>query len=271
MMSAIDVYKKVKGEVQSLYRSRLQMLILLSLHDGDKTLSQLRDITGSTSQALIPKIRVLESLKFIESKNYLYSLTPIGRIVTDKIRDFVLTIGAISRHQEFWASHDLSGIPEEFLMKIRDLIRAESMYDSTTDIHRVYEHYVRILKESEYVLGISSVMSPGLAQLLAERVIEGVSVDLIVNPDVIAQLKQDPYAAQIRNLSQYKNFKVWCTREPLKVGLTVTDKYLSLGLYKEDGKLYDSSMDLFSSDPEAVQWAHDLFRYYQERSVLLPL
>ncbi|MDD1717179.1 MAG: DUF1724 domain-containing protein, partial [Methanoregulaceae archaeon] len=63
----------------------------------------------------------------------------------------------------------------------------------------------------------------------------------------------------------------WVTKENRMVGLTVTDKYISLGLFKTDGKLYDSSSDLFSGNAPAVKWGEDLFRYYRERSQLLEI
>ena len=54
-ISAFAVYEKIREEVQLIYRSRLQTEILLYLIESNKTLSKLREITGSTSQAVIPK------------------------------------------------------------------------------------------------------------------------------------------------------------------------------------------------------------------------
>jgi predicted transcriptional regulator len=75
----------------------------------------------------------------------------------------------------------------------------------------------------------------------------------------------------MKALAAFPNFMVWVTNEKLQVGLTVTDKYLSLGLFKKDDQLYDSSTDLFSQDPHAVVWGENLFRYYKERSTKLEI
>ncbi|HUT38733.1 MAG TPA: transcriptional regulator FilR1 domain-containing protein, partial [Methanoregula sp.] len=69
----------------------------------------------------------------------------------------------------------------------------------------------------------------------------------------------------------YPNFSVWVTGEKLRVGLTVTDKYLSLGLFKKDTDIYDSSSDIFSNEPRAVEWGENLFGYYKERSTKLDI
>jgi len=64
----------------------------------------------------------------------------------------------------------------------------------------------------------------------------------------------------------FPNFIIWVTAEPLHIGMTVTDRHLSMGLYKKDSKLYDSASDLFSEDPVAVAWGERLFQYYKCRS-----
>jgi predicted transcriptional regulator len=61
------------------------------------------------------------------------------------------------------------------------------------------------------------------------------------------------------------------TDEPLRIGITVTDKHLSFGLNKKETNSYDSSADMYSGDPRALAWAERLFQYYKERSAQLPL
>jgi predicted transcriptional regulator len=135
----------------------------------------------------------------------------------------------------------------------------------------VYSHFLKIVREAAYIHGISSIMSPGLAETVAERVVAGVPVELVVSRQVTSLLGKEPYIGQIKQLFQFQNFKIWVTGEDLKVGITVTDKYLSVGLFKNDSNQYDSSTDLFSQGREAIGWGEDLFRYYRDRSVLLDI
>lgn len=266
IMKPIEIYDLHHKFIHSIYSSRLKIQILLSLSEGNTSLARLREVTGSTSQALIPKIRSLESQMLIEARNYEYHLTPLGKVVASGVVQFITIMGGIDRHREFWANHDLSGIPDEFLENIGDLHEAEVKLDTQVDILQVYSHYLKIVKEARYIHGISSVMSPGLAESLGERVIAGVPVELVVNEEVLTLLNKEPYIGFIRGAAAFSNFKVWSTKEKLKVGLTVTDKFLSLGFFKPDGKLYDSSADLFSGEERAVAWAERLFQYYRERS-----
>ncbi len=203
--------------------------------------------------------------------NYEYCLTPFGGVVAKNVEGFVQIIGGISQHQTFFKDHDLTDLPETFLSRIGDLYNSEPKQDTTTDMFYVYSHYLEILKDATFIHGISSVASPGLARFIAEKVVTGIPVELVVNNEVIELLTKEPYASNMQGLLGYPNFSVWVTGERLRVGLTVTDKYLSLGLFKKDSHLYDSSSDLFSSDLHAVEWGEDLFRYYKERSKKLDI
>ncbi len=265
-MDSIKIYEKHQKLIHSLYNSRLKIQILLTLLHHTASLSRLREVTGSTSQALIPKIRSLEHQGLIEAANYEYRLTPLGGVVAMNVEGFVQLMGGIDQHHTFFTDHDLSDLPEAFLLSIGDLYNAEPKQDTTTDMFYVYSHYLEILKDAEYIHGISSVASPGLARFIAEKVVTGIPVELVVNHEVVQLLTTEPYKSNMQGLAGYPNFSVWVTGEKLRVGLTVTDKYLSLGLFKKDTNLYDSSSDLFSSDPRAVGWGENLFRYYKERS-----
>jgi predicted transcriptional regulator len=267
-ITPIAIYEQHYQFIHSIFSSRLKVQILLTLLSGSCSLAGLRDVTGSTSQALIPKIRTLESLLLVEMKND-YELTPFGKIIAARVADYVILMGSIDKYRDFWSAHDLSGIPLSFLEQIGDLYGSEIKLDNQVDIMSVYSNFLKILKEGVYIHGISSVMSPGIAELLTERIISGTPVELVVSEDLIPKLNKDPYTAFIREVGSFPNFKVYATSDSLRVGITVTDRMLSLGLFKLQGNLYDSSSDIFSSDRKAVSWGERLFQYYRRKSYLV--
>lgn len=270
-MSPLGIYNGNPALIHSIFSSRLKIQILLSLADGARSLSELREVTGSVSQALIPKIRKLEDLSLVESSRGVYCLTPFGKVIATIISQFIMAMGGIDRQGKFWMTHRIDALPPGSLDEIGDLLNSEIIYDTGTNILHVYTHYLTILREAKRIFGISSVMSPALAEGLAPRITEGIPVEIVVNRKVVDELAREPYATQIRNLLGFENFKVWVTDEPLMVGMTVTDRKLSLGLYKKDGKMYDSSTDLYSTDPAAVRWGERLFSYYRDRAVPLSI
>lgn len=109
-------------------------------------------------------------------------------------------------------------------------------------------------------------MTEGYANSISERVKEGIPIELIVPLRIAEKLKQAPYIEKLAALRYCKNFKLMSMNEDIKVGLIVTDKSLTLCLYKKTGMEYDITSGLFSSDPEAIGWGKRLFEYCKIRS-----
>lgn len=265
-MDILEIYRKAGNDVQAIYRSRLITEILLSLNGGSKTLSQLREITGSTSQAIIPKIRKLESDQLIEAEDHGYYLTRLGQIIASRVVDSFMIMGTINKHKCFWSEHCLDEIPPSLLKDIGCLYNSEIISDTNIEIFNVYGTNLKIIKEAEHVFGVSSVVTTEYADSISKKVREGIPVELVISSDVVEQLKHEPYVEKINALKDYENFKLMVTDEDIRVGLIVTNKCLSLGLYKKYGVTYDITNGIFSCDPMAVGWGKRLFESYKERS-----
>ena len=264
----LEVFERHDKAIQSIYGSRLMIQILLSVEDEGTPLSTLRDITGSTSQALIPKIRKLESLSLVESRGPGYGPTILGKIIAQKIGDFSLTMGTLTTHLAFWKDHDISTLPWPLLERLGDLLNSEIVSDTGTDIMHVYYRFLQLLREAKQIAGISTMMNPGLAEMLSQRVIEGVPVDLLVNPGTLEQLQREPYISLSVSILKFDNFHLWVTDRPIGYGLTVTESAISIGFYRRDMPIYDISTDLFSRDPAAISWGRALFDKLREEAVL---
>lgn len=203
-MSGFEIYNEMEDNLQAIYRSRLLTELLLSLNDSSKKLSQLREITGSSSQAIIPKLRKLEADHLIEAKEREYYLTPVGKILASGIADSFATVGTINKFKYFWSTHYLEGIPTRLLKEIGYLYNSKILRDRRTKILSVYSNQLKMIKEADHIYGISSVVTEGYADYISERVKEGVLVKLIVPLHVAEELKQSPYAEKLEVLKNYE-------------------------------------------------------------------
>ncbi len=141
----------------------------------------------------------------------------MGRVIASKIADFSRAPEAINQHSPFRTKHYMEGIPAALLNEIGHLFNSKIISDSNVSIFNVYENYLKIIKEAGYVYGVASIISPGHADAIGERVIEGTPVGLVVSHDVALQLKEKPYLNKINSLTDYKNFKLMVTDENIKV------------------------------------------------------
>lgn len=262
-VSPLEIYNEYHDDVQAIFRSRLLTQVMIALGSGSKPLSTLRDITGSSSQALIPKIRQLEGLHYVESVKGDYALTPMGRIVEPGIERLVMVMGVLQRHRDFWVEHDIEGIPPEFLRGIQHLYNSKVVKDVEENIFVVYAAFLTILKEASWIHGVSSIMSQVLANAIKEAVQDGRPVELIVSQKLAQTLTTGPYDTMLGSLKGHENFKVYVSTSPIRLGMTVTDRYLSLGLYRHDAGTYDAATDLISTDVAAISWGERLFQHYR--------
>lgn len=267
---SVDHYTRSIGDIQAHFRSRLQMQILLALTDGSKTLTQLREITGSSSQALIPRIRKMESSNLMAISDYEYHLTPVGKLLTKKVQDIILFKSVTKKHKNFWDQHYSEAIPEEFLADIGELYDSEIISDTNVQIFNVYFNFLKMIQEAEQLYILSPISSPAHTAAVMKRIREGVYVETIVGKDLIGQLSASPDFDKIPELAKHTKSKIFVLDIPPRLGLTVTDKHISLGLYNHDG-IYDTTTDLFSADETAVNWGRKLYRYYRENAVELIL
>jgi len=150
--------------------------------------------------------------------------------VVSGIADSFATVGTIKKFKHFWARHYLEGIPGPLLKEIGCLYESEVINDKGTKILNVYNNQLKMIREAEYIQGISSVVTEGYADSISERVKEGISVELIVPLHVAEELKQSPYAEKLVELKDYNYFKLILMNEEIKVELIVTDKCLAYSL-----------------------------------------
>ena len=262
-VSPLEIYNEFHDDIQAIFRSRLQTQVMIALGSGSKPLSTLREITGSSSQALIPKIRQLEALHYVESVQGDYALTPMGRLVEPKIERAVTLMGVLQRHRGFWVEHEIEGIPLEFLNEIEHLYHTEEVRNIEEDVFAVYASFQAILRKASWIHGVSSIMSPLLADEVQVTVMEGRPAELIVTGELARRLGDEPYRTMLEPLRGHENFKMFTSSSPIRLGLTVTDGYLSLGLYRRDTGKYDATTDLVGTDAAAVSWGERLFQHYK--------
>lgn len=268
---AVDHYTRIMGDIQALFRSRLQIQILLALAEENRTLAELRDVTGSSSQALIPKIRKLESGNFMEISEYEYHLTPIGRILTMKIQDIILYKSVTKKHKVFFDEHFVESIPEAFLQDLGSLYHSEMISDTNVDIFNVYFNFLKAIGDAEEVYILSPISSPAHTDAVLKRIRDGIYIETLVGRNLLAQLSASSHYDRIRELASHTSSKILVLDDMPRLGLTVTDKCISLGLYKNDGVTYDTTTDLFSMDPRAVAWGMRLYRHYRDQAEELQL
>jgi predicted transcriptional regulator len=245
--------------------SALRRDILIYLEKGKKPLSGIRDELGVSSTTAIHALRDLEKDTCVfqdEDRNY--ALTKIGELIALKLTDFIDAIKVLKKHQDFWLTHDLSGIPEHLLGKIGCLSNSNIVNIDALDIIKAHTTYLELLKTAKWIKGVSPIFSPDYPKVfedLAKRAL----TQLVLTESVLRKVIDVVGSETIKSLIHNHHLEFFVTEEEIKVAFTVTDTFLSFGLFRPDG-IYDTTRDLVSTEERAIRWGTELFGYYRERA-----
>jgi predicted transcriptional regulator len=255
--------KAAVGEIMRLLVcSDLRKSLILSLQEGPKSLAELRNETGASSTAAIHALRELEREHLThENDKRQYALTNVGKVIALKFEDLNKTIAVLTTHRDFWLEHDLSDIPEPFLQAFSSLHESYLVTSTVTDVTKVTETFAAFVENSRQVKGLSPVFFPELLTIFARLAAKGVECDLIVTQPVLDKILELSNVDELKTACKKQTLKLHVIKQAPQIAFTVTDYFISIGLFRWDG-IYDIANDLLSYDQRALEWGQKLFDYY---------
>ena len=240
--------------------SDLRRDIVSILLEGKKPLSEIRERLEVRSSTAIHALRELERENIVlQYEDRDYGLTSIGKIIAKKVVDLADTAEVLKKHEEFWLSHDLTGIPEQFLDRIGEL--RESYLVKIDSLSLPHKYFTELLAKSTCIKGVSPIFFEDYPNVFAQLIAQGTSIELILTEPVFEKAVEMVGEEAIKEFENLKIYRI----DDLKIAFTVTDKFLSVGLFTPDGR-YDVTMDLVSEDKKALRWGLDLFEYFKKKS-----
>lgn len=255
-----------KGILRLAVCSETRSNILISLSEGKKSLGELRKELNTVSTTALHALRELEENGLVlEDKDRKYSLTEIGRIMALKLIDFSDAAEVLEKHKTFWLEHDLSGIPSHLFDKIGWLRESNIIQINMLDLIKTHSSYINLIKTAKWIKGVSPVFYSDYPIIFKELIEKNVGTDLILTYDVLGKLIDDVGLEDIKNAIHNYRLELLVTDINLRVAFTVTDSFLSLGLFTNSG-VYDTAHDLTSTDDRAVRWGVELFEYYRGKA-----
>ena len=256
-----EQYNKAKDILKFLTSSSIRTSIMIILNESPKNLSELKQELNSESSTIIHSLNELEKREFIFKTGDKYILSQKGHIFALKLINLIKTIDTVKNHEKLWLDHEISGIPEDLLIKIGDLNNSTLVKSDFTNINKPHTTFTQLLEQANEMKGVSPVYHPDFPEIISTLISENVDIQLIVTISILKILNQ----GILNELLSKKNFKLYVIDEDVREAFTVTNNFISFGLFIVDG-IYDYSMDLVSDDKDAIAWGEKLFEYYLEKS-----
>lgn len=259
-----DAHRAVGETLKFITSSKVRTRIMLGLQEEPKTSSVLRDEVSASASSIIHAARDLEKEDLLVEKEDGYHLTSLGSIVASQLDELVETMYVLDSNRQFWLTHDADAIPQEFLERLHELQGVEVVKSAPTDLVKALSTYLKLIRAAERLTGVSPILHPEFPGVIEKLVRKGVDVELILTEEVFERGKAN-YPHLFQELIAENNFQVWVSDIPVGVAFTVTDTFMSLGLFDLNGN-FDSDTDLVSKDKGAINWGRELFEYYRKRA-----
>lgn len=249
-------------EYRALLRSELKQKILLSLLKSDKRLSDLKAEVESTETTILHVLKEFEKLDLTTKNAGTYCLSPLGHIEAQLCDACYSTTEAMDKFKAFWLTHDTCQIPPDLMLKLGMLKESMIVKSERSELSKVHENFLKLMTNTKKVQGTSSIFHPDFVGIFKDILNSGGSIDLIITEEVFSRTFESAISTGDGELFQKfmleGRLNLYLLDE-IKAALTVTENVFSMGLFHLDGQ-YDYSMDLVSTDPNALQWGEELFQ-----------
>lgn len=246
-----------------LFSEKRKNLIIL-LHNGPRTLTEIKQSLSVTSPGIIPQIRMLEQRNIVNQEGKLYLLTDKGRLLYEHLYPLIKIIDIIEKNENFIDTHDISIIPEHLLKRFHELGDCMMNELNLEELYEPHNLFLQELSQSNWIKGVTPVFRPSWPDMFLELALSGKEVSLILTQDVYKRAETE-YTNSINEFLNLNNVKIFIYNNELKFSMIVTNCYFSITLFFKDGG-YDFQRDWVSLDPSAISWGTDMLKYLLHNS-----
>jgi predicted transcriptional regulator len=237
------------GEVFFLLSNSDRMKLLADIKGGDLRLTDLAARLSATVQETSKHLgRLSEGGLIVKGSSGSYRLTSFGKLVSDLLP----SLGFVSQYRDYFLSHDLSSIPQEFVLRVGEL-----------SDHSYVNHVTNVLTECQHLLGMADdyfhwIVDQPLPWSINKPIPDHLSVELILQTDVPAPAYQ--LARTMLGAKAQVRFA-----DRVSVSVAVNEKMAGICFPDLHGKT-DFSCGFIGYGAGFQKWCADLFDYFWENS-----
>ncbi|MBM4241527.1 MAG: winged helix-turn-helix domain-containing protein [Euryarchaeota archaeon] len=267
-MKLNDIFKQFdesKDNLKFLASSNVRLDIMFSLNEESKSLRTLKNEINLSSSTILRAINQLYEENIVTKEYDLYSLSHIGKIIVFNLIKMMKSIVSVKKFEELWLDHEIGGITEDLLKEIDCLSDSVLIKSEDTEIFKPYSNYLKLISEVKHLKGISPIFHPDFIEVFNNLLDRDIDIQLILTREVLDKTIESSDKESMKKAILKKNPKFWEWNEDLKLAFTVTDNFVSLGLFLDDGT-FDANRDLVGTSKEAIYWGNRLFNHYLEQA-----
>ncbi|WP_370574422.1 helix-turn-helix transcriptional regulator [Methanomethylovorans sp.] len=255
-----------KPLLEVIFSSEKRKNVLLLLRDGAQEMEVLLRSLDTTRQALLPQLKTLERHYLIIHYDDSYELTTIGKLVVDKMKPLLGTLGIFDKDIEYWGTRDLDFIPTQLHARLRELEPCNLVTTiPTAEICEPSKHALENARRSTFQASVTTFLFPNFTSILENFKDHKVSMWLVISEELLTKIKEGQNE-HLKTLLRSEQNKLYLY--PKRMGFVSfghNDFSFMMRIFNKTGT-YDHKY-VSSDSPSALIWAKELFEHYLRDSV----
>ncbi|WP_440945128.1 helix-turn-helix transcriptional regulator [Methanosarcina sp. T3] len=239
-----------------LFSDRRKDLLLL-LKEKPRDIDTIKESLNVDASSIQPHIKKMKDVHLIIEEEKVYRLSEIGKVIVENMEPLLNLIEVFEVDDEYWKNRDLTPIPDYLLERIDELVHCELLEPDIEHMLETPKVFMDNIRSSKEIFTFVSYFHPEAPSLYADLAENGTELTLCMTKNVMERLLSS-YPEEAERLSRSKNSKLFVCQKPAPIpSIVVTDKFLALKLFENDGKLRDQL--LISTEKKALSWGKELF------------
>lgn len=245
--------------INLIFFSERRKELLLLLRENPRDIDTIKELLNIDASSIQPHIKKMKDAHLLIEEKKVYRLTEIGKILVENLIPFLNTIDVFEVSEDYWKTRDLTQIPDFLLERIDELGHCELLEPDAEHMLETPKVFMDNILSSKEVLTFVSYFHPESPSLYADLAKNGTRVTLCMTENVAMRLFTS-FPEEAEWFSKNENSKIFVCRKPAPIpSIVVTDRFLSLKLLENDGKLRDQL--LISTEEKALEWGREFFWY----------
>ena len=250
----IENFETIFDDVKFTANSFVRLKILAGLYESPRNMREMTEITGLSYSSVSSNMHDLELKNMLYRDHNKYFLTNSARVRIENVLELKRIISLLNEFFMILDGHIVDMIPNESVMELYLLGKANLMESSGVDAFRTYNFIERCLLQSDSVKCILPFFYESFFEVLNDLISKNKDVEILV-PQHLLEVFQE--RSGIENLVPFNENNSFL--------LIVTDNVMILGLFFENGH-FDQNRLLTSKDEESLVWANNLFKNFKNEN-----
>lgn len=256
--------KDINNDIKFLAKSEIRLKILSELNKQPNNIRGIVKKTNITYSSVSSNIGKLEKRNYITKTQKKYYVNPMTEVYFNSLMEFKQSVDLINDYESFWNRHNLKQLSIDSVKNISYLKDSKIIETTPIDIFKTHNLIKKQITESKNVKAIFPYLHPEYPKLIENVLNNNGIMELIIPKSISKELIKKINKTTWHNAKKDGQLKFYKFKNDLELYLTICDKNISLGLFKNDGS-FDQNRILISDNQKSNIWAVELFEHVKEQ------